>query len=646
MDRDYSERDPLLGTGDDQDQRRGANRHLPRSSTMAKWFPAVLLAAIIAFFIFVLIVVLRLGSDPGGYTVYKTALRTDAFKMGLAKCQALHKHLPLNADNTEPRHSNPRAVPFQGPVLLTGGIVWDPIDGKRRQDVLLQDGVIKNVSCCITPPEGTRIINVGGRMITPGIVDMHSHIGVDSWPELKGTDDTNEMTWPTLPQLRSLDAFNPHDPAIKQVVSGGVTTVLVHPGSGNLMGGESFVFKLRPPTNGTVKEMLVNYGVDNGWRWMKMACGENPKRVYGSEKRMPSTRMGEAYLFRAKLRQAMMLVEKQDNWCESAHRLNQGDPTIRMLEAYPEDLSVESLAALVRGRVLLNVHCYTTYDLEMILRVMGEFGVKVRSFHHALEAYKIPTVMRDANVTIATFTDLWGYKKEAYDASVHAPRILVDNGVPVALKSDHPVINSQYLMFEAAKAYHYGLYPQDALAAITSVPAKAIGLGDRVGRVAAGWDADVVVWDVHPFRLGSRPIQIFIDGQAQLDTSDDLSTDPTSDAQLSELEPQTNADARRMRHELTDTACTKEGRSYTVRNIGRLIAGQNQVWDAAKTKSEIMIVVRDGIVRCVGTDCTPLVDNDVYYMNGGTVIPVCYFVFSLMMIQFRRGSFRLEFLWV
>ncbi|RKP05677.1 hypothetical protein THASP1DRAFT_19507, partial [Thamnocephalis sphaerospora] len=455
------------------------------------------------------------------------------------------------------------------------------------------------------------IVNVGGRIITPGIVDMHSHMGVDSWPELRATDDTNDMVDPTYPQLRTLDAFNPHDPAIKRVASGGVTTALILPGSGNLMGGETFAFKLRPVANGTAEGMLVNSGLPQGtgWRWMKMACGENPKNVYSAQNRAPTTRMGEAWLFRQRLERAQKLKRHQDNWCAAAERLD-GSDSVLLSEAFPESLEDESLVALLRGKVKLNVHCYETYDLEMLFRVMNEFNVPVAAIHHALDAYRVPELVRRNNVTVATFADLWGYKKEAYQASVNSPRILAEHGIPVAIKSDHPVINSQYLVEEAAKAHHYGLDSKLALASVTSVPANALGLGDRLGRLQPGYDADVVVWDVHPLALGARPLQVFIDGLPQLNTTDDLSNTPHP---FTSVRP----GAQRGRTK-TSKIESKEALAHPLTRTER---NRLQGDDAGR---EISVVVKNGGVACVGLGCEDTfteANGDIYDLHGGVVLP-------------------------
>jgi imidazolonepropionase-like amidohydrolase len=236
---------------------------------------------VLILILLVSIVVWR-AADGGGYVPVQLAISSQMFTQGLEQCRGLTAHTVAKQGA---RTSNPRTWTNQVPVLLKGGIVWDPIDGRTRTDVLIQNGVIAALNATHVIPNNTRVIKVHGAIITPGLVDMHSHMGVYSWPTFDGNSDGNELTSPTTPQMRTLDGFDPNDLAVKTVMSGGVTTILVLPGSANLMGGEAYAFKLRPGQRGTAEEMLVNHGLPQGegWRWMKMACGENPKRFYGTQ---------------------------------------------------------------------------------------------------------------------------------------------------------------------------------------------------------------------------------------------------------------------------------------------------------------------------------------------------------------------------
>ncbi|KAI9496547.1 hypothetical protein BDB00DRAFT_758430 [Zychaea mexicana] len=554
----------------------------------------------------------------------KAGIPESALQEGLAKCEAYQRTKPINRPNIA--RKNPRAPANAQPVLLKNAVVWDG-EGHilKDVDILLQDGVIAKVERDIsatTLAENIKVIDVAGHVVSPGIVDMHSHLGLYNWPNVDGAMDINEATSALTPFVRSLDAFSPSDKAIRIVASGGVTTALVLPGSANLMGGEAFVFKLRPVPTTSNEDMLVQSGIDESidakWRWMKMACGENPKNFYGKNGRMPKTRMGEAYLFRQRLDDARTLLHAQNDWCIAAQDIDINQPESRLESRFPEDLSLESLVALLRGDVLLNVHCYETHDIEAMIRHSIEFNFTISAFHHALDAYLVPDIIKRArnNITIATFADHWGYKKEAFQASPFSPKILYEAGIPVALKSDHPVLNSQHLVFEAAKSSHYGLPPQEAFKAVTSNPAKAIGLNHRIGSLKVGYDADVVIWDREPLALGATPLQVFIDGMPLFEER----TIPPAAKQAS-----TDVTATDRKTNTIDITSIGSRKSVMFTSVGRAILG-----DDIDMEGPVQILVHDGKVACAAQDCSgtiaminnvndePLAHVDV---KGGYVIP-------------------------
>lgn len=484
----------------------------------------------------------------------------------------------------------------------------------------------------------------------------YSHLGLDSWPELDGSQETNEASNPLTPFVRSLDAFSPSDNAIRIVASGGVTTALVLPGSANIMGGEAFVFKLRPVPTTSNADMLVQAGIDESietkWRWMKNACGENPKvigfnkgfksklllifafveilwdswtyaknsYVFWTEERDSNMctkvlhlGMGEAYMFRQRLDEARQLLEAQNDWCLAAQDLDINAPDTRLESRFPEDLAYESLVALLRGDVRLNIHCYETHDLEAMIRHSHEFNFNITAFHHALDAYLVPDIIKRAKneIVIATFADHWGYKKEAFQASPYGPKILHDAGIPVALKSDHPVLNSQHLVFEAAKANHYGLPLQEAFKAVTSVPAKAIGLDHRVGSLKPGYDADVVIWDREPLTLGATPLQVFVDG---IPLFDETPIEPAN------AKYDTTAESNKEISVQAMTADIKDEDSFMLTNVGGAMVGKDFI------TGPVNVYVQDGKVVCAGDKC----DSEMVHtkdnvrmmdVNGGYVIP-------------------------
>jgi imidazolonepropionase-like amidohydrolase len=283
------------------------------------------------------------------------------------------------------------------------------------------------------------------------------------------------------------------------------------------IGGEAFVIKHavgysdgRPETS--AEDMLAD--PDHNWRYMKMACGENAKRVYGTVGRDfgPVSRMGEAWEFRNAFSQAKALVQAQNDWCAAADQVGATD----MQDYLPQDLKWESLAAVLRHQVMVNTHCYTVPDLEAFIRHTNEFEFPVRAFHHAHQTYLVPEILKrnygGRPPAAALFADNMYYKVESYIGSEQAGKILHENGITPVYVSDNPVINAQHVLFEAAKAYKYGLPYHVALAGVTSASAELLGLGERIGKVKESFDADLALWDSDPLSVGATPVQVWIDG--------------------------------------------------------------------------------------------------------------------------------------
>ena len=279
------------------------------------------------------------------------------------------------------------------PILLNYVTIYNglitPEFFKKQQSIYFEKGVIKCIgntpltNCKMSPDR--KEYDLKNAVITPGLVDIHSHFGVYSYPgDLRAYQDGNEMgADPTTPYVRVIDALRSTDEAIKEILSGGVTSSVVLPGSGNVIGGEGLAVKLRGKT---VEEMRIK----NSPRYLKFACGENPKRVYGSQSKMPTTRMGNAWVMRKKFEAARKLLKEQNEWdCSKGEK--------------PTNLELEPLVALLKGEALLHNHCYEVVDFEMAIRVAKEFGYKITTFHHALEAHKIPKTFKENNISIATF---------------------------------------------------------------------------------------------------------------------------------------------------------------------------------------------------------------------------------------------------
>ncbi|KAF8630669.1 hypothetical protein AX15_002817 [Amanita polypyramis BW_CC] len=444
----------------------------------------------------------------------------------------LHKCRQLNVKPEPPkdfhsRTTSDRYEPGTPPVLLKNASIWTGLSSGREVihgDLLLDRGLIKAVGDVVQSRlhgySDLRVSDLQGAWITPGIVDMHSHLGVDSAPELKGSDDTNSLKGIAQPWLRSLDGLNSHDEAYHLSISGGVTTANVLPGSANAIGGQAFPIKIRPTGERSISSMLLEppYNIDTmridpssppRWRQMKHACGENPSNVYSG------SRMDTIWSFRKSYETARRIKQQQDEYCDKALSGNWEG-----LNEFPEDLQWEALVDVLRGRVKVHTHCYEATDLDGIVRLTNEFNFSIAAFHHAHETYLVPNLLKKAYghpPAVALFATNARYKREAYRGSEFAPRILADNGLQVVMKSDHPVLNSRYLLFEAQQAFYYGLQDNLAIASITSTPATVLGLDHRIGFVKAGYDADIVVWDSHPLALGATPKQVFIDGIPQIE---------------------------------------------------------------------------------------------------------------------------------
>ncbi|CAI6337929.1 unnamed protein product [Periconia digitata] len=458
-----------------------------------------------------------------------STLSIEQLNKDYATCAALRRK---PSDTTKPRDLNKRWIKGTNPLLIRNATVWtgEPAKGTTQEearagkgwswihsDVLVDRGLIIAVASPIKDlPPDTETFEAHGRLLTAGIVDMHSHAGLASVGNLQ--DDVNELSADITPFVRSIDGLDPLQPEFEFIKSGGVTTSLFLPGSGNNIGGEAYVLKFAVgPKNGReeISQQDLYADPDHNWRYMKMACGENPKRVYGKYgEHGPFSRLGEAWEFRHALEQASQYVLEQDEWCAAADSIG----AINMHTHLRQELRWESLGAVLRGQVRINTHCYTIPDLEAMVRHTNEFKFRVYAFHHAHSTYLIPEVLKrtwGGTPTAALFADNMYYKVEAYTASERAGAILYNNSITPVYVSDNPVLNSQHVVFEAAKAYGYGLPYHAALAGVTSEPARLLGLGDRLGKIKEGFDADLVLWDSDPLSVGATPVQVWIDGAKQ-----------------------------------------------------------------------------------------------------------------------------------
>lgn len=405
---------------------------------------------------------------------------------------------------TRAQPAAPAAAPATASLAVVGGTVLTVTRGViPNATLLIADGKFAAIGVGIPVPAGTRTIDASGRFVIPGIIDAHSHMGVASWPDSVANDDVNEATDPLTPQLRAEDAVNLEDPAFALARAGGVTTIQVIPGSANLQGGQAVILKLRPVN--TLDEMKLQ----GAPRALKMAVGENPKRVYGEKGRMPSTRMGNAALLRAAFVEAR---EYEKAWAEFEANTKAGKPTVRPRK----DPKAETLLDVMAGRVRIHVHAYRKDDLLAVMRLSDEFAFKLASFEHCLEGYKLARELARRDIGVCTWPDWWGFKMEARDGIPQAPGLLAAAGVRVALHSDDAA-TAQWLFLEGSKAVHYGMRPEQALKAMTIWPATILGVEERVGSIEVGKDADLAIFTRHPFDIYTRVDKTIVDGRIVYD---------------------------------------------------------------------------------------------------------------------------------
>jgi imidazolonepropionase-like amidohydrolase len=386
-------------------------------------------------------------------------------------------------------------------VVIKNATVMTAAHGNiQNGSVYIKDGKIAAVGEKVNASADAIVIDAGGKYLTPGIVDSHSHIALD--------DDVNEATSPVTPHMMMKDAFDYQDKAIYRALAGGVTTSLLLHGSANMIGGQAVVIKHKYGL--TRDEMLF----PNAPGSIKFASGENPKRVYGGRDQLPSTRMGNFAV------QRQALVEAQDymrEWDSYNQKVKRGDKDSKDATPPKHDLKLEALADVLRGKLFVQIHCYRADEMLTEIAMAKEFGYKLRAFHHALEAYKIADQLAANNVGIATFADWWGYKQEAWDAIPWNAVLAMRKGVKVAIKSDSEDYTRR-LNQEAAKTIRYGgATEEEALKMITINPAWIIGVEDRVGSIEVGKDADLVIWDGYPLSSYGVPGKVFIDGEVYFD---------------------------------------------------------------------------------------------------------------------------------
>jgi imidazolonepropionase-like amidohydrolase len=429
---------------------------------------------------------------------------------------------PVNPYPSTYKADTATATLIRGATVLTG-------TGTRldNADVLIVSGKIEAVGPNLSAPAGARIVDASGRWVTPGLIDVHSHLGVYPSPGVNAHSDGNEATDPVTANVWSEHGVWPQDPGFQTALEGGITSLQILPGSANLIGGRAVTLKNVPAT--TYQAMKF----PDAPQGLKMACGENPKRVYGGQSRAPSTRMGNVAGYRQAFADAQDyreqwrkyerdVAEYQKNHTEAKDKKDSDEADSPPVPP-KRDLKLETLVGAMNGDIKVHIHCYRSDEMAIMLDLSREFGFKIAAFHHAIEAYKIADLLAANGVCGAEWADWWGSKMEMFDG-IQENIALTDKpkGGCAIVHSDSDE-GIQRLNQEAAKAMSRGnriglnITPEHAIRWLTANPARALGIDQVTGTLEPGKMADVVIWNGTPFSVYALAEQVFVDGQLEFD---------------------------------------------------------------------------------------------------------------------------------
>jgi imidazolonepropionase-like amidohydrolase len=388
-------------------------------------------------------------------------------------------------------------------LVLKGGTVLTITKGIIENGIIvIQNGKIQAVGRNIPVPAGIRVIDTSGKYVMPGIIDSHSHIALT---------DINEATDPVTPQIWMNEALEPFSDSIRKTLAGGVTTVKTMHGSANVIGGVNVTVKLK--YGASVEEMTVS-GVRPQ---LKMALGENPKRLYGSRGRIPSTRMGNAYVMRKAFIEAREYMRKWEEYEKKKAEGEDGSPP-------KKDLKMETLKMVLEKKLAADCHTYRADEIIWVINFCKEFSIDLLQISHCIDGYKVADILAESGVIYGGWVDWWGFKEEAYDGSPFGMQILYDAGAKIVINSDS-ADEGRYLFLNAAKVLKYNDIPEnEVLKMITINPAESLEMAGRAGSIETGKDGDIAVFDKYPLDSTTKCLMTIIEGKVYFDYERDSIT--------------------------------------------------------------------------------------------------------------------------
>ncbi|KAI4859974.1 hypothetical protein F4820DRAFT_438279 [Hypoxylon rubiginosum] len=585
------------------------NGHHTRKSKIGFSWKSIVLATVLAT---LLLAWLR-GVHPGP----RPTLTATQLSDGLRQCANNHQHpfvdYSLASTRLSIRDSKSPVKVFRNATLIDGdGSIHHEVDIEIQGDIITYVGKPR----AETSTEAV-IVGVGGRYLSPGLVDMHSHVGIRQEPQILMNADVTESTLPVTPWARAIDGFKPSDAAIKIVASGGTTTSLVLAGASNLISGEGMVIKHRD-TN-SVWEMEID-STSGGTspkrqRYLKMACGENIKQIFEKIPGGPISRLGESGYVRFAFEEARNLLQGQDAWCERAAVAG----GVGLDTPYPTSLHWQTLVDTLRGDVSVHLHCYQTQDVFSQFDHADEFGYNITALHHITQAHEMLDEIKNRGSMLATFSDEGGFKNENYHASWYMLKLAAEAGIPIALTTDHPAKHGQFFAQEAQIGHHFQLEEKLAISSITSVPARALGLDNRIGWVRPGYDADLVVWDSHPLALGATPLQVVVDGKTYINASQNLWEESVKRKQA--FAPAPPSRSQKVNDNKT---CSPGQKDIVLRGVIKSYINGLRTSALSNTTA----VVRGGVLQCVGDSICEAIASEAIdkgvpelHLKAGYILP-------------------------